>query len=75
MSRDTSESDDLAARIALKHPSLDEEMVKATITALIDEIRVDLVNGNQASLDDAITFRLSLNARLDSPGRPFAACR
>lgn len=68
--RATNGSDNLAARIALKHPSLDEETVKMTISALIEEIKIDLINGNQASLDDAIIFRLSLNAHLDSPDAP-----
>jgi hypothetical protein len=68
--RATNGSDSLAARIAQKHPSLDEETVKMTITALIEEIKTDLINGNQSTLDDVITFRLSLNARLDTPDAP-----
>lgn len=68
--RATNGSDSLAARIAQKHPSLDEETVKMTITALIEEIKTDLINGNQSTLDDIITFRLSLNARLDAPDAP-----
>ena len=70
MARDTSGSDRLAARIAQKHSSLDENTVKLTISALVQEIQEDLINGNQSSLDDAVTFRLSLNARLDAPDDP-----
>jgi len=70
VARNTNGSDVLAARIALKHPSLDEEFVKTTITALIEEIRIDLINGDQSSLDNAITIRLSLTGRLDSPDAP-----
>ena len=70
VARNTNGSDVLAARIALKHPSLDEETIKTTITALIEEIRIDLINGDQSSLDNAITFRLSLTGRLDSPDAP-----
>jgi hypothetical protein len=68
--RATNGSDSLAARIAQKHSALDEETVKMTITALVEEIKTDLINGNQSSLDDIITFRLSLNARLDTPDDP-----
>jgi hypothetical protein len=70
VARNTNGSDVLAARIALKHPSLDEETIKTTITALIEEIRIDMINGDQSSLDNAITFRLSLTGRLDSPDAP-----
>jgi hypothetical protein len=70
VARNTNCSDVLAARIALKHPSLDEEIIKTTITALIEEIRIDLINGDQSSLDNAVTFRLSLTGRLDSPDAP-----
>jgi hypothetical protein len=68
--RGTSGSGNLAARIAQKHPALDEEMIKTTISALVEEIKTDLINGYQSSLDDAITVRLSLNARLDAPDDP-----
>jgi hypothetical protein len=70
VARNTNGSDVLAARIAVKHPSLDEETIKTTITALIEEIRIDMINGDQSSLDNAITFRLSLTGRLDSPNAP-----
>jgi hypothetical protein len=70
VARNTNGSDVLAARIALKHPSLDEETIKTTITALVEEIRIDMINGDQSSLDNAITFRLSLTGRLDSPDAP-----
>ena len=65
--RNTNGSDNLAARIARKHPSLDKESVKMTISALVEEIGIDLINGDQSSLDEAILFRLSLSGRLDSP--------
>jgi hypothetical protein len=68
--RDTNGSGNLAARIAQKHSSLDEEMVKTIISALVEEIQIDLINGNQSALTDAFTFRLSLNARLDAPDDP-----
>uniref|UniRef100_UPI004056A509 DUF4469 domain-containing protein n=1 Tax=Candidatus Electronema sp. TaxID=2698783 RepID=UPI004056A509 len=68
--RSTSGNNDLAARIAQKHSALDEEMVKITLKALVEEIKLDLINGNQAALEDAFTFRVSLNARLDAPDAP-----
>jgi hypothetical protein len=37
---------------------------------LVEEIKLDLINGNQVALEDAFTFRISLNARLDSPDAP-----
>ena len=51
--RNTNGSDNLAARIARKHPSLDKESVKMTISALVEEIGIDLINGDQSSLDEA----------------------
>ena len=51
VARNTNGSDVLAARIALKHPSLDGEAVKTTITALVEEICIDLINGDQSSLE------------------------
>ncbi|CAK8711468.1 MAG: hypothetical protein CDV28_1186 [Candidatus Electronema aureum] len=68
--RSTSGNNDLATRIAQKHSALDEEMVKITLKALVEEIQLDLINGNQSALEDAFTFRVSLNARLDSPDDP-----
>jgi len=68
--RSSNGSNELAARIAQKHPALDEEMVKTTLAALVEEIQIDLINGNQSVLTDAFTFRVSLNARLDSPDAP-----
>ena len=68
--RSTSGNNDLAARIAQKHSALDQEMIKTTLTALIEEIKLDLINGNQSALEDAFTFRVSLNARLDAPDDP-----
>ncbi|MCI5120465.1 MAG: hypothetical protein D3908_04570, partial [Candidatus Electrothrix sp. AUS4] len=68
--RNTNDSDKLAARIAQKHPSLDKDSVKMTISALVEEICIDLINGDQSSLDEAILFRLSLSGRLDSPDAP-----
>jgi hypothetical protein len=68
--RSSNGSNNLAARIAQKHSALDEEMVKTTLAALVEEIQIDLINGNQSVLTDAFTFRVSLNARLDSPDAP-----
>ena len=65
--RNTNDSDNLAGRIAQKHPSLDKESVKMTISALVEEIGIDLINGDQSYLDEAILFRLSLSGRLDTP--------
>jgi hypothetical protein len=68
--RSSNGSNNLAARIAQKHSALDEEMVKTTLAALVEEIQIDLINGNQSVLTDAFTFRVSLNARLDAPDAP-----
>jgi hypothetical protein len=68
--RSSNGSNELAARIAQKHPALDAEMVKTTLAALVEEIQIDLINGNQSVLTDAFTFRVSLNARLDTPDAP-----
>lgn len=62
--------DELAVRIVQKHPTYNEDMVKTIMAAMIEEIRLDLINGNQVTLSNAFTFRLSLNSRLDVPDDP-----
>ncbi|WP_417911558.1 HU family DNA-binding protein [Candidatus Electronema sp. TJ] len=61
---------DLAARIAQKHPEWNEKMVQMMISSLMEEIQFALINGDQVTIANAFTFRLSFAARLDTPDDP-----
>jgi hypothetical protein len=62
--------DEVAARLALKNPTWNADMIKAVLQGSMDEIREMLCEGMQVRLEDACTFRPSLHARLDSPDDP-----
>jgi hypothetical protein len=63
-------SSELAASIAQKHPEWNTEMVQMVISEMMDEIKAALINGNQVTIANAFTFRLSFNARLSAPDAP-----
>jgi hypothetical protein len=62
--------DDIAAQLALKNPTCSVELIKSIMMGMMDEIMAQLINGNQVTLTNAFTFRLSLNGRLESPDAP-----
>ena len=62
--------DDVAARLALKHPNWPVDMIKAILIDGHAEIGEMLVEGMQVTLENAFTFRPSLHARLDAPDDP-----
>ena len=63
-------SDELAANIVKKHPEWSAEMVQMMVGAMMEEIQLALINGDQVTIANAFTFRLSFNARLSTPDAP-----
>jgi hypothetical protein len=63
-------SSELAASIVQKHPEWNTEMVQMVISEMMDEIKAALINGDQVTIANAFTFRLSFNARLNAPDAP-----
>jgi len=70
MARDVLGYDELAAEIARDNPVWDKDMIKAVLIARDKTIMQQLVNGNQVTLPDAFSYRLSFNARLNEPDDP-----
>ena len=68
--KDTLGYDELAAEVVQLHPNYAPEDVKTIIMAAMEQISVNLNNGNQIVLPDAFTFNLSFTARLDKPDDP-----
>lgn len=61
---------ELAADIALENPTWTDELVKSVLVAMSGKIKQHLINGNQVTLEDAFTFRLSFSARLNDLDDP-----
>ncbi len=61
---------ELAAEIAEDLPGCTEDMAKSVIASLMRRIQTNLINGNQVTLEDAISFGLSFTGRLDAPDSP-----
>ena len=62
--------DDIAAEIAHMLPNYSEDAARSIIEALIERIKVNLINGNQITLRNFLTCRISISGRLDSPDAP-----
>ena len=62
--------DEIAQRIALKNPVLNAGMVKSVLLTEREVVAEELINGNQVSLENFITWHLSLAARLEAPDDP-----
>jgi len=62
--------DELAAEMARDNPLWDKEMIKAVLMARDRTVMRQLVNGNQVTLENAFSYRLSFNARLNGPDDP-----
>jgi hypothetical protein len=70
MARDILGYDELAAEMARDNPLWDKEMIKGVLIARDRTIMRQLINGNQVTLPDAFSYRLSFNARLNEPDDP-----
>jgi hypothetical protein len=62
--------DDLATEIAQMLPNYSADAARSIIDALIERIKVNLINGNQITLRNFLTCRISLSGRLNSPDDP-----
>lgn len=68
--RDVVGYDELAAEIAKENPNYNKALVKAIMLALTEKIQENLINGNQVTLENAFTYRLSFTARLNEIDDP-----
>ena len=62
--------DELAKRIARRNPLWSADLVASILRAAREEIKEILIEGSQVSLEDAFTWHLSINARLNTPDDP-----
>lgn len=62
--------DEVAARVALKNPGSSAEQIKNHLRSALEEIQAMMLEGLQVTLEDAVTFRPALSARLDAPDAP-----
>ena len=62
--------DEVAARVAQKNPGASAEQIKIYLKSAIEEIIDLLCNGAQITLEEAMTIRPSLRARLNTPTDP-----
>jgi len=59
--------EELAAEIVQGHPTYNEDLVGTVMESLVEQIKEHLINGDQVTLTNAFTFRLSLSTRMDAP--------
>lgn len=62
--------DEIAQRIALKNPVINAGLAKSMLLTEREVISEELVNGNQVSLENFMTWHLSIAARLEAPDDP-----
>ncbi len=62
--------DGIAKRIALKNPVINAGLAKATLELAREVVKEELVNGNQVSLENFVTWHLSIATRLDAADAP-----
>jgi hypothetical protein len=62
--------DELAAEITKENPNYNEALVKAVMVALNQKIQENLIHGNQVTLENAFSYRLSFTARLNEIDDP-----
>lgn len=62
--------EELTAEIVRDNPTWNESLVKAVLHARDEKIKEQLINGNQVTLEDAFSYRLSFHARLEEPDDP-----
>lgn len=68
--RGSSGTDTLAAMMVEENPNYTVDDAKTQIAILMRVIKKTLINGNQATIEGALTFGLSFSGRLDSPDDP-----
>lgn len=70
VSRNTLGKDDIVARIAERQPNLSKEVIHAVMETEHEVIQDSLLDGDQVTLEDAFTYRLSFLGRMDAPDDP-----
>ncbi|MCI5134901.1 MAG: hypothetical protein D3920_07450, partial [Candidatus Electrothrix sp. AW2] len=68
--RDSLGYDEIAERIALKNPVINAGLAQSVLELEREVIKEELLNGNQVSLENFLTWHLSIAARLDAPDDP-----
>jgi hypothetical protein len=68
--RATFGNEEVAARIALRNPVLNEGIGKGFLEALAEDMLDSLVTGNQTKIGELFTCHLSFTGRLDTPDAP-----
>jgi hypothetical protein len=63
-------NDELAARMEQRNPLYTQTLGKSFFMDLADELREQLVNGNQVTLDGLFTCHITFTGRLDGPDDP-----
>jgi hypothetical protein len=70
IARNTLGYDELAEEMARDNPLWDKKMIKEVLMERDRTIMRQLINGNQVTLENAFSYRLSFNARLNGPDDP-----
>ena len=68
--RNTVGYSELAAEIAAENPNWNAELVEAVLRAEKKAIQRHLINGDQITLEDAFSYRVSFVGKLDAPDDP-----
>ena len=68
--RDVMGYTELAKEVARKNPFWSAETIESVMRAVNKEIKTQLIQGNQVTLENAFTCHLTLAARLDTPDAP-----
>lgn len=63
-------TDDIAAEMCVIAPVLTPDVAQVSISALLQSVQKELINGNHINLADKLIFTFSLTGRLDKPDDP-----
>ncbi|MCI5157360.1 MAG: hypothetical protein D3906_02785, partial [Candidatus Electrothrix sp. AUS1_2] len=68
--RNTVGISDIAADIALDHPNYNEELSESILNLGYEKVLLRLINGENVTFRNAVSFTLSFTGRLDGPNDP-----
>ena len=68
--RSTAGISDIAADIALDHPNYNEELSESILNLGYEKILLRLINGENVTFRNAVSFTLSFTGRLENPDDP-----
>jgi hypothetical protein len=63
-------TEDIAAQMCVIAPVLTPDVAQVSISALLQSVQKELINGNHVNLADKLIFTFSLTGRLDKPDDP-----